>query len=247
MLTQRVKPEPLSLTRKRMERKWQIAQRRLKKLGPIGFLCVVHCTWSRHGGFHYHLHVIMEFAEKVDLSEVGEGWADLEEGQQPAWVKHVSDARTAEVCGKPEDLIHGVDAVGSGIGYVVGEIVKGIGRFGTDGCPRGRLAEVVSMVAGLKRQRLYGDWRGAVGKYEKGAKLERKAEAEKRVVEGKGKATTEIDWEYDTMTVDEAYWESRNGVGSIREMVRGLMQRYAGKSYLCDLVRAFCMEALVVR
>lgn len=231
------------MTRARMETKWRLAQRRLKALGPVGMLCVVHCTWSRSGGFHYHLHVVLECASEVDLSGFSEWWGGLENGQQAAFFKNVGKPRSSAQCGNPQDLINGVDAVGSGIGYVVGEIVKGIGRFGTDGCPRNRLAEVVATVCGLKRQRLYGAWRGAVGRCEKAMKEERKESA---TTAAASEGDT-IDWDYDGMTVDEAYWESRNGIDHCRDLVRGLLGRYAGKSYLCDLVRAFCMEALVVR
>lgn len=244
VLTQRVHEEPLKRTKDRMERQWRKAQRRLKKLGPVGMLCVVHCTWSRHGGFHYHLHVVAEFTNEPDLEGFAEWWRTLQAGQIKGFVKRVSKPKTAEQCGTPQDLIHGVDAVGSGIGYIVGEIVKGVGRFGTGGCPRSRLPEVVETVTGLKRQRLYGEWRGAVGKCEARLKAERKEEESKGVAESK---EPEVDWDYDSMTVDEAYFEAVQGERHARDLVRGLGERYPGSSFLCDQVRAFCMEALVIR
>lgn len=244
VLTQRVYEEPLERTKVRMERQWKRAQRRLKGLGPVGMLCVIHCTWSRHGGFHYHLHVIAEFDKDVDLSCFAEGWGDQEVGQQAAFFKRVSNPMTAEQCGAPQDLIHGVDAVGSGIGYVVGEIVKGVGRFGTDGCPQGRLKEVVAAVTGLKRQRLYGDWRGCVGKCEQALKEARAVEEK----EGKPKSEEPtVDWDYDSMTVDEAWSEAQQGEDFARDLMRGLIERYPGASFLCEQVRGFCMEALVER
>lgn len=244
VLTQRVYQEPLSRTKTRMEEMWKRAQRRLKRLGPIGMLCVAHCTWSRHGGFHYHLHVIAEFEGEPDLGGFSEWWGTLAPGQQPGFAKRVATPRTARQCGLPQDLIHGVDAVGSGIGYIVGDVIKGVGRFGTDGCPRNRLAEVVETVTGLKRQRLYGDWRGAIGKCERHLKAERQAQDAQGVSdESKETAVSH----YDGMLVDDAYFEATQGEPHARELVRGLFDRYPGSSFLSDSVRGFCLEALVER
>lgn len=245
VLTQRVLSEPLAASRDRMEAKWVKAQKWLRCLGALGSVAVVHCTWSRHGGFHYHMHVVAEVTKEVDFGSFSARWQAFRDVGTPIFVKRVSEGRTAKECGEPVDLIHGVDAVGAGIGYVVGEVLKGVGRFAVDKCPTRHLAEVVEVVRGLKRLRLYGSWRTAVKEAAEAAKalLEGQSpeEREKEMAAEAKAALTAVD------TVDKVREKSLGGDGVARALMRGLRESYDGSSLFCEGVRAFCLEALVVR
>lgn len=247
MLTQRVKKEWLENSRERLEAKWKVAQRWLRRLGPTGFACVAHCNWSRHGGFHFHYHVVAEFPGSVDLEGFSEAWSKLEPGSIVAFYSRVSKGRTAAQCGEPQDLFGHDDAVGSGIGYVVGEIVKGVGAFGVKGCPTWRLSEVATALLGMKRVRLYMGWRSAVVERDKAEKAEKEKAAEKEGTAEKAKDGQESDFDYSCCpTVDDAYTEARGGVVASRDLLKGLVERYPGPSYFAGRVRAFCLEGLVL-
>jgi hypothetical protein len=243
VLTQRTRQETLLQSRQRMEAKWKNAQRQIKRMGMIGMVAVVHCTWSRHKTFHYHMHIVAEFPDVIDEKLTDQfklWWAGLEHGTIEPFVKNVARPRTAEQCGEPNTLYEPADAVGTGIGYIVGDVIKGVGNFGVLGCPSSRIQEVVDTIQNMKRQRLYGDWRGSVGVAEE----ERKEKAKEDKIAGAGKDDGEPDWFDGCPTCDEAYTQGRAGVAQMRDLIRGLAEAYSGPTYFCKLVRTFCGRCL---
>lgn len=218
-----------------MEEKWKKASRQLKLLGRLGMVAVIHCTWSRKRTFHYHIHVVVEFQAETDLGGFAEWWSTLEAGTIPAFVKCCSQGRTANECAERTNLYEESDAVGTGIGYVIGDILKGVGHFGVVGCPKKRLLEVVKEVGGLKRQRLYGMWRHCI----KAAKAAHDEVVAKEKEQGKI-IESSSDCDTDCPTVDEAYHKAREGVASMRVLLKGLALSYSSPSYYCNMVRLLC-------
>lgn len=155
----------------RMQRKWAKWWKYLERRGGMGAFVVAHCTFSRRGGWHFHLHVLLEMGQRTAWRDHFPAWMKLidEEvvnGRNPhPFVRCLSDAgpALAGVADGQDDFFEEprgeVERV---VQYVVRDAGQGSERWGLERCDAARLAEFVTQANGLKWYRVLGRWRAPV-------------------------------------------------------------------------------------
>jgi hypothetical protein len=240
VLTQRVIPEEsLAKARKRFGSSWKAFYVILRKLGMQSALATYHVMPSSVKGWHFHCHVLIEFADGVDGAKV-EGlldgaWfkalGDGETQRKPLFMRKVSDpgpafdGLTGDV--QMEFWAESRNPVEVVLQYVLRDVLQGvegwISRISTDvGCE-----EFAEALSHAKLHRLYGVWR---------KKLVEEAKDEAGSSEGSttvGSSAvrkckdTEI-WS-SVGTMDEVLHWAKNGMGVGLDVVRRLLGRSANR------------------
>lgn len=140
-LTQPVRPgESCADGRKRLMRAWRKlwrAQKRSSHPFLRGGLRRVEVTWSRHEGWHWHLHVLAhgEFIEQTELSQV--------------WLGCTGDGYVVDV----REVKHAA--------YAVAELTKYVLKVAD--LPENRIVEYAQAIRGLRDVQTFGDWYHAEG------------------------------------------------------------------------------------
>jgi len=144
---------------------------RLKGLGMRSALATYHVKPSWRGGWHYHLHLMVEWKEGVTsdnvLAGVETAWNKalkcLTGMEKPVFVRKVCDAG-GPITGMGEQTQmefwqESGDAVGKALQYIMREILQGvegwIEKVNTDVL----CEEFATALSGAKLHRLYGVWR----------------------------------------------------------------------------------------
>lgn len=190
-LTQPIDPrEDLAAVRARMAPKQRAFMRWATGQGMTAGMTAVHCTWSpRSNGWHYHVHVLAEFAAgSMSKDRLLDKWAAIDarhrvdrEGQQ---------ARLVQAAGPPIAGLEGDSGdadfwnespseIAKAVQYPLRDLVQGITawRLGGDAEQLRECAtQLVRQAAGWKMFRAWGRWRKSAPEVE-GATDEQTGEA----------------------------------------------------------------------
>lgn len=162
VVTQRIRPgEALERTHDRMEQKRRRMQRNLQRLGAVGGVTALHCVWSRQGGWHVHVHMIFEMEERITTEAVFRPFLDDADMTSEAYfMNRCAGPRTAESYKGDGKLFEDTqdDPAGEALGYIHGELLKGIELFKGVGFDGGRLLEYVAWIRGRQLVRRWGAW-----------------------------------------------------------------------------------------
>jgi len=217
VLTQRVVAgEPLSETAKRFQDRVNVWMTRVRKDGRfVGGFGSIHIVWSRAGGWHYHMHLLLETSDDEAAASFSATWGTTlvpneVDGHAPneAFVRHVADAGGCrEIAGALESTEfwrEPEDEVSKALAYVIRDALKGVDVAGVGRAGRERFREVVAFLKKRRCFRLYGAWReevaAAAGQEEEGADTEiDRAGGEKAALS------------LDLGTMDHVFYEARKG------------------------------------
>lgn len=151
----------------RMHKKWRAYHQWLVRRGMNAGFLVAHCTMSRLGGWHFHLHLLLEFHPAVP-DEWQTKWCSLLTEEQGVEIVHSSFCRQVCDFGAAFEGNVGVqgelweeapDAVTAMLQYLLRDASQGIERWDLDACTDASLADFVEHAKGMKWWRLYGHWR----------------------------------------------------------------------------------------
>lgn len=200
VLTQRVVPgRSVADTYECLEKKAQKLQRAFKPRGVTAGARVLHCKWSRAGGWHLHWHYVLETREELSeawLWSLLKGFDDVAE--EALFVRQCSPARTpAEVEERCKGLFERADCAGEALGYMVGDVCQGVTALPELDIPSATVGEYAMWAHSVQMCRRFGAWRSK----DDGLRDEMLAvQAEDR----KERETKEAGWQ-DFGTVDEVF------------------------------------------
>jgi len=234
VLTQRVHlREGLRKCSERFNAKFNIWRGNATRRGMVGGLGTVHIVLSRKGGWHFHMHVLMEVREGFDFDDSLDRWIDLVAQEEKVdrefinqqFVRIVCEAGPAvEIGGEEIDLFgdEQLSPVGKALGYVTRDILQGVGSLSRSGeeLNDAQIDEFIKESVCLKSHRLFGRWRES--------KIDRKEKEKERKEASKSEVWKEIGIadEVYRMGMDgvrlsvnffeyaREHWSSRNGVGA---------------------------------
>lgn len=251
VLTQVVKPrETLIACRERFEKKWTRFWVWASRGGLLAGIRTTHITWSRHGGWHLHAHVMIEFEQwLVDTEERVEGL--LQRWQEKVTAE--GNGKAAEMFGRKvceagerfqdsdeeqgEFWVESEDAVAKVVQYCVRDVCQGVESWNLAEAGQ-RIEELFSGVACAKLHRLLGAWRET-------AKQRFDKEPPKEEVKDDGKSAVDIvGGEISVGTVDTVYYRALEGDRVAVEMLRCLLNGLRNASLVAErLLEAFKVVA----
>lgn len=244
VLTQRVRPrETLMGTRERFESKWRRFWRLLDGAAFVAGLRTTHVTWSRHGGWHLHVHIVAEFsggdAEQLEAVErLLEWWRQQVRGEgsgrvDDMFARLICDAgpkmgevhqEAAELWPEPSDEVE------KALAYVVRDACQGVESWHLDRAGE-EIEELFGGVAGAKMHRLLGEWR-------------RSPEDRYGLDESEGveaapppRDSDVIGGELCVGTVDKVVYDALGGVESAREILRWLLVSLSNSGLVAERIR----------
>lgn len=258
-LTQRTDPdESLVEARDRMTPKLRRVQDRLKRAGVLAGMRAVHIVASSVGpGWHYHVHLLLEFpagvtnAEKLRALYVDAALPEFVQcGEDAARLVVAAGAaipEAAEDDGQMDFWRESRSAVMRAIQYPVRDLAQGLtaARLGKDGA---RLAECVGELlkksSGWKLRQTFGRWRKPAPVLSSPAVVEVPSEpppvssspAAKRVMAAGGKDTG-------LGTVPRLYSRARKGDREAGSIFRDLEATVSNSSEFSRRFVAFCRRA----
>lgn len=218
VLTQRVVAgEPLVETGKRFQDRVNVWMTRVRKRGDfIGGFGSIHIVWSRAGGWHYHMHLLLEASSEEGAAQMSAMWGTTlvpneVDGLPPneAFTRHVADeGACSELAGSLESTEfwrEPEDEVARVLAYVIRDALKGIDVGGVGRAGRERFLEVVGFLRKRRCFRMYGAWRKeCTGDSE---------EADDRTEADVDRGTSEkVALTVDLGTVDHVFFEAKSGV-----------------------------------
>ena len=239
VLTQVVRPrETLIASRERFEVKWVRWWTWLQSLGFLSGLRTTHITWSRHGGWHVHAHVVVEFDPVVEdgserLAGLVGRWRDkvTAEGHGIA-----ADMFQRDVCGA--GVAMGLEEEDQGefwhestneaervVQYCVRDVCQGVESWSLEEAGP-RVSELFSGVGCAKLHRLLGQWRRSV-KERFGFEPE-----EKVAVEVSAEECNIIGGDLSLGTVDSVYYRAMNGEVVAKEVLGWLVRSLSNMSLM---------------
>jgi hypothetical protein len=249
VLTQQVVAgEDLAAARSRMAGRQRRYMRWLDGVGLIGAMTCAHVVWSgRAGGWHYHVHVMVELPVGVMNKErLLQKWVDLAEGGKCHTDEH--QARLIVSAGGPilelaedsgdTDFWHeSKGPVARAVQYPLRDLVQGVSawRLGGDEVQLRRCAfELVTQACGWKMFRAWGRWRKACPAAEKEA--EGAADAEDVSAGAPGPAVG-------LGTVGRLWRAARSGDQAARAVFRGLEKSVRNESSFAARLVRYCRLA----
>lgn len=173
-LTQRVRPgESLADARTRMRRKWRSYLRTVRLGGMIACMATTHIVWSqRSGGWHYHVHLLLEFPPGVVCPSILVGWwtaTDLTErlSNEESSVRRVIEAGPAleglaNDDGDLEFWSEATSEAAKAVQYPLRDMLEGLSAFRLGSDPavvRHALEELFTTTSGARLRECYGRWR----------------------------------------------------------------------------------------
>lgn len=163
--------EPLCQTMARFAAKWRRIYGMLRRLGMRAGLATYHTKWSTCGGWHYHLHLAVEWGGESDGEREGERL-------EVKWRKELRGAGEPEVplfrrvvCGpgpamsfeaeqaQGEFWGESTDPVEQALQYILRDVLQGVEAWTSGLSSPTEVADFVCAIEGTKGRRLYGDWR----------------------------------------------------------------------------------------
>jgi len=225
--------ETLGETKARFEKAWKRFYGSFRRLGMRSALVTYHVTQGRHGGWHYHCHVVVEWKEgvvgEVVHREVDVAWHRAmgvnAEQSLSVFGRRVCAAGGAlgtVVAGSQMDFWEEAPgAVEVALQYAVRDVLQGVEKWieGTKTVEdAGAFAEALSHA---KLHRVYGEWRKQVGPEGSGEGTPEVAGEETIGVKKVAKKEQKV-WIM-VGRMDEVLWGARSGCKEARKCLCGLL------------------------
>jgi hypothetical protein len=264
VLTQRVhKGESLVDARARMVPKERSYLAWIKAHGLVSGSLTTHIVWSdRVGGWHYHVHLLLEFPPGVwSVNKLRLLWhgvsAEGGRGRRPEWSQYGADSSRLVVAaggpiselkddeGEPDWWTESKGPLAAAVQYPVRDMAQGVSaaRCGGD---RERVRECVAVLLkyarGWKLRRTFGRWRTKPPVI---VELEPDADAEKKKAAAGGSAPAGEDQRWKLGTVHRIAKQARQGMAGARAVFAALELSCKNNSDFGKRFVAFCRSLSV--